>query len=811
MPRKRAKFLETRTFGFVIAAFVAVVFAFVPFISALLEPLELKTVDTHFILKNSNRGKTVQEGSVYAEKNLKISDDILIVGIDFNSLTRYGKWPFPRWRHADLVKAFARIKDQTRREKSLFLDVFFIDPDGEAPEDDATLSAAIAESGRVYLETALSRAPNTTAAAEEMNARELSLYERLGTLTRVSGPWRDMTPFLGSEPPLPAYIEATKGYGHANFVPDRDQVYRRQPLVAKASVLLETLKLDDLKPGYTVNAAAFERLAWADKDGFYHSIDTPLDARGLATLRQAMERSAPKKVEDTNADGVPDAEYFLVRKFKDYFVPSITLALALDYFGKTLDDAEVVIGKHIRIDAPTRFDQATGGRVPYVIQETQDEYDKDGNLVKEGRRRAVPFIEIPIDHEGRMLVNFMGGPSSDSPEGPQTFPVRSYAGYADKAPGDDPTTWRRTMAATNKIVMVGAFAKGMAADEKPTPFGLMYGIEIHANALNTILMDNFIRPAPRWANLLVLFGLVFFIAFLSSRLSTIISFFGTLLIVTGYFAGVSVVFEEKAFLLNFATPAMAMAFTFISIVVYRAMTEERDKRRIRETFGKYVSPKVVDQLVENPPELGGVDKQLTVLFSDIRGFTTLSESMSPQELVNHLNVYLTAMTDTILEYGGTLDKYVGDEIMCFWGAPLPQEDHAVLACKCALRQMQKLKELNETWPEAIRINIGIGLNSGIMTVGNMGSPIRMNYTLMGDNVNLGARLEGTNKEYGTNIIISEYTYGLVKDHFIVRELDNIRVKGKNKPVLIYELVDCLEGLDPPSFDKEKHARSAKRK
>ncbi|MBL8966094.1 MAG: adenylate/guanylate cyclase domain-containing protein, partial [Spirochaetaceae bacterium] len=148
-------------------------------------------------------------------------------------------------------------------------------------------------------------------------------------------------------------------------------------------------------------------------------------------------------------------------------------------------------------------------------------------------------------------------------------------------------------------------------------------------------------------------------------------------------------------------------------------------------------------------------------------------------------------------YGGTLDKYVGDEVMCFWGAPLPQEDHAVLACKCALRQMQKLRELNEGWPEAIRINIGIGLNSGIMTVGNMGSPIRMNYTLMGDNVNLGARLEGTNKEYGTNIIISEFTYGLVKDHFVVRELDNIRVKGKNKPVLIYELVDCVGPLDPP--------------
>jgi adenylate cyclase len=225
------------------------------------------------------------------------------------------------------------------------------------------------------------------------------------------------------------------------------------------------------------------------------------------------------------------------------------------------------------------------------------------------------------------------------------------------------------------------------------------------------------------------------------------------------------------------------------------MTEEREKQRIQTMFGKFVSKTVVDQMVETgqQPELGGVDKELTVLFSDIRGFTTLSEAMTPQELVIHLNTYLTAMTDIIMEYQGTLDKYVGDEIMCFWGAPIPQTNHALLACKCALRQMSKLAELNSIWPPERRIDIGIGINSGIMTVGNMGSIGRMNYTLMGDNVNLGARLEGTNKQYQTNIIISEYTYGLVKKFIIARELDNIRVKGKNKPVMIYELIDVIEG------------------
>jgi adenylate cyclase len=313
-------------------------------------------------------------------------------------------------------------------------------------------------------------------------------------------------------------------------------------------------------------------------------------------------------------------------------------------------------------------------------------------------------------------------------------------------------------------------------------------------------MDNFLHAVPRWVDLVSLAVLVLIVAFMTSRIPTILSLFGTLVLIVAFFIATTMTFDYRSTLVNFSSPALGMVFTFLTIVVYRAMTEERDKKAIRETFGKYLSPKVVDQLVENPPELGGVDKDLTVLFSDIRSFTTLSESMSPQELVDHLNTYLTAMTDVIFEYGGYLDKYVGDEVMCFWGAPLPQPDHAIRACKCALRQMQRLRELNDAWPETIRINIGIGLNSGIMTVGNMGSPTRMNYTLMGDNVNLGARLEGTNKEYGTNIIISEFTYGLVRDYFLVRELDNIRVKGKNKPVLIYELVDCLGDIAPAPLE-----------
>jgi adenylate cyclase len=260
-----------------------------------------------------------------------------------------------------------------------------------------------------------------------------------------------------------------------------------------------------------------------------------------------------------------------------------------------------------------------------------------------------------------------------------------------------------------------------------------------------------------------------------------------------YFFAVIFVFDRYRFVLNLSAPLITGVLTLFSMIVYRILTEEKEKKAIQGMFSNYVSKSVVDELLKHPEklELGGEDKQITVLFSDIRGFTTLSEKLTPQELVSHLNEYLSAMTDLIFKYEGTLDKYVGDEIMAFWNAPVEQENHAELACRTALEMMEVLHALNEQWPEQKKLNIGIGLNTGVMTVGNMGSKNRMDYTLMGDNVNLGARLEGTNKIYGTNIIISEFTYEQVKERFVCRELDNIRVKGKQQPVKIYEVMDYL--------------------
>jgi len=792
MAKKYSKIFATRYFGLVIGLLVFLLLAVFMEGTVLIDNIELNVLDLNFRLKNIGRRTRVQEGVTLEKRNVNISADILIVGIDDRSLDKFGRWPFPRYTEANLINSFSRIKNQNERERALFMDIFFVEP-SNAAEDDALLVESIEQSGRVYLETILTRSENPPGTEEEYFGRQEIMYQHFGKITNIKGDWTKIETFHGMFPPLKPYARATRGYGHPNFVEDNDEVYRKQPLIVKSAVFIEEFRLDDLTTNDLTEQEYlnFTRLAWMDMDNILHDVSFPLTDKVLADLAKEMEKNAPFKAVDTDNDKKPDLYYYVVKKYKDNFLPSITLSLALDYFNKKLSDIEVVLGAYILIPDPQKFNLETQKWESYVLERA------------DGKIADINEIKIPINDSGQMLINFMGIGSSPSPQGHQTFPVRSFSGYAARVAGPDPQAWPRTKAVGNKILMVGPFSKGIAEDEKTTPYGLMYGVEIHANALNTILMNNFLHYLPRWANILILLAITMFTAFMVSRLPTIWSLIISMIMMVVFFFSVSLIFDIYNTIITLSAPMLGILLAFLSVIVYRIMTEEKDKARIRDMFGKYVSPRVVDQILANPPELGGVDKDITVFFSDIRGFTTFSEAMTPQELVNHLNQYLTAMTDIILDYQGTLDKYVGDEIMCFWGAPLPQEEHAILACQCALQQMETLNKMNENWPPERRINIGIGVNSGIMTVGNMGSMGRMNYTLMGDNVNLGARLEGTNKQYLTNIIISEFTYGLVKDRIIARELDNIRVKGKNKPVLIYELNDVTDGYEPAAAAQTK--------
>jgi len=786
--------LKPSNFGLIIGLLVFLIITLIANVTNVFGQLETNALDWHFKIKNLKQQKILQTGVSIEERNLRVSPDIIIIGIDSSTLDLFGRWPFSRSIHASFLDSLSRIQRQNEREASVFLDVFFINPDENA-YNDVKLINSMQDNNRVFLETVLDINPPSYT-MPDMFDRQQALYDQSGLITNVQGDFRNLFVYHSAEPPLIPYAKNVAGYGHANFKEDEDKKYRRQQMIARLTEELTVLRFEELKPGFTVNVENFERLAWQDEQGNWHDVDMPLTEKILDDLAGELESNAPQTAEDLDGDGEPDNYYYQLTQYRDTFIPSITLALAADYFHINLSDIKVVLGSHILLDNPRIFDPDSQEIVPYRIMTKAPVLDDEGNLVEEAKYRNIPEIRIPINEGGEMLINFMGPRSNSGRGGFQTFPVRSYSAYTRRIPPENPESWPRTKALGNKILMVGGFFQG--TDEKTTPWGLMYGVEIHANALNTILMDNFIIPAPEWSEWIILFIVILFVAFYTSRINTGWSFLITLLFLGGYFlVGDIVFFEQRNIMLHYATPAMGAILAFVSVVIYRVVMEESDKRMLKDMFGKYVNPLVVEQMMMSPPVLGGTDMDVTVFFSDIRSFTTLSESMEPQELVALLNQYLTSMTDCMMDYTGTLDKYIGDAIMGFWGAPLAQEEHAQMACKSALKQLELLSSLNETLPEHKRIRIGIGLNSGICTVGNMGSQGRMNYTCMGDNVNLASRLEAINKQYRTELVISEYTYRKIEGdpRFICRELDDIRVKGKRKPVRIYELVGYDGSLD----------------
>jgi adenylate cyclase len=393
--------------------------------------------------------------------------------------------------------------------------------------------------------------------------------------------------------------------------------------------------------------------------------------------------------------------------------------------------------------------------------------------------------------DGSALINYTG-------------PYRTYSQYSmwDVMSGTlAPDTFR------DKIVLVGGTAIAIG-DIRTTPFASQdptyMGVEVHANIIDNLLHSEdkgrgFLQRGPHEEMIDIGFILVFGVAFgfLFSRITPLYSTLLMLatLLVFGWFVYFS--FASKGQWLSFVIPAATLAANYAGITSVRMVREESEKRKIRKTFSQYLSPGVIE-LIEKDPEkyirTGGEMKELTILFSDIRGFTTISEKLTPDELVQLLNEYFGQMTEIVFATNGTLDKYIGDAIMAFWGSPYPQEDHAFRSCSCALQMVSGLAKLNEKLKSSGRppIGIGIGLNTGQVNVGNMGSARRLSWTVMGDNVNLASRLEGITKQYHVQLIISEATYRHVASQFVCRELDKIRVKGKTQPVNIYELMDVAE-------------------
>ena len=468
--------------------------------------------------------------------------------------------------------------------------------------------------------------------------------------------------------------------------------------------------------------------------------------------------------------------------YHDYLVPTLALPVLMDTLKIDKDHIKIVPGKFVKMKM------------------------ENGSV-----------ITIPIDEQGRMILSW-SKKWGKSPFGRhvgfhellQYRKLEDTVAYQEKMStqydldAEDLAVLaenKQTLAKSRKIlselkgkiVIVGLSAQaatdiGATTLEAKTPL-----MTTHANVLNTIFQGDFLAKAPPLTDALIVLILVLIMLvaglWVKSALNELLLAIGlfVLLGLTDY------LMLASGFVVNYTFTFMAAIFSFIALIANKFVLYDQQKNQIKSTFMQYLSPDVVKELVDNPDlaRLGGKRQEITAYFSDVQGFTGISEGLAPEELVHLLNEYLTSMTDIILSHGGTVDKYEGDAIVAFFGAPIPHEDHARRACRASIDMQKKLDKLREHWvgegypPILARM----GVNTGQAVVGNMGSQQRMDYTMMGDTVNLASRLEGANKAYGSYLMISQATKEAIGDEFVTRKLDLLKVVGKKEPIIVYELME----------------------
>jgi len=449
----------------------------------------------------------------------------------------------------------------------------------------------------------------------------------------------------------------------------------------------------------------------------------------------------------SDLDGKLRWEYLYI-KYADDIYPSLSLVAAAQALGKTIGDITVYAGRGVQVG---------------------DTY-------------------IPVEPAGRMRIDYLGRD--------RTLP---YLSAADVLSGSFQASDLK-----DKVVFLGTTAIS-TYDFVVTPFSArMPGVEKNATVVENILNKRFLKNAPLSIVSFVVLVTGLILSFLLPQMRAMHGLILSLALMGVFAAGNQYLFAYRGYYANFFYPFANMSLISVFSVAYKYLTEERKAKELKKMFSHYVSPKIVEELLKDPElaKLGGYRREITVLFSDVRGFSTFSEKRKPEEVVTHLNEYLQEMTDIIFKWDGTLDKFVGDEIMAFWGAPLEQPNHAELAVKCALNMSDRLDELQAKWRAEGKypLDNGIGINTGDVLVGNIGSADKkMDYTVMGDHVNLGARVETLTRKYDSRVLITEFTYEKIKNladegklyRVDMKEMDTVKVKGKEIPVKIYGIHSTL--------------------
>ena len=607
---------------------------------------------------------------------------VRIVDINEDSLAKIGQWPWPRTTMAEIVQKLAG-----QGAAAVAFDVLFSEPDQTSPEEAikrltaeeaAAVSAAIAgrETHDATFAKAVGAAPTILATALTNRPSETPLSVKAGFAVAGDDPKPFLRNFAGATHNLPALEDAAAGIGSINWVPDRDQVIRRVPLLYRVG--------EDYVP-----TLAVEALRVAQGAGSYI-------------------------LKASNASG----EF--------------------------------------------AFGQATGL-----------------NHIKVGN------VEIPTDPDGGIWLQFR-------PSNPAAF-IPAWKVLAGTNDASD---------VAGRIILVGTSAPGLI-DLRATPLDASIpGVEIHAEALEHILSGRSLtRPDYALAlelTLVIAIGLG--LSFILPRISASASAVLGLSMIVVIFGGGWAIYRYEGLLLDPSFPALALSILVAVATLYVYRRVEQQRGEVRRAFGYYVSPTVVDEIMKHPVrlELGGEVRELTLLFCDVRNFTSISEQLTAHELTHFINTLLTPLSAIILEHRGTIDKYMGDAIMAFWNAPLDDPDHAGQACRSALGMIARMDDLNRDWQKEAdaagrpfkRVSIGIGINSGPCCVGNLGSVQRFDYSAIGDDVNVASRFEGLSKLYSVPIVVGEPTVAQIAGAEVL-ELDLMRVKGRTQPVRIFTLLGAL--------------------
>jgi adenylate cyclase len=607
---------------------------------------------------------------------------VRIVDIDEASLARIGQWPWPRTIMRDLL-----LQLTDKGAAAVGFDILFVEPDRTSleeiakrlPEAQASVLLRYMAEERTNDQAfaqALGETPSVLGTSLSRSSTA-SIRAKAGFVVAGDDPWPFIPSFPGASGNLPELEAAAKGIGAINWVPDRDQIVRRVPLL-------------------------------------YRIGNEPVPALSAELLRVGQ-------------------------------------------------GAGTYILKAANASGETGFGRNTGL-----------------NHLKIGN------IEIPTDPDGSIFIKFRRS-------NPAAF-IPAWKVLSGELPQAD---------VAGRIVLVGTSAPGLL-DLRATPLSpAIPGVEIHAQVLEHILAGrSLVRPDYALAiEETIMIALALLLAAILPYVTAAWAAVCTLVTVVTLIFGGWLMFRAGGLLIDTAYPTLALAGIAGAITFYVYRGVETQRTTIRSAFGRYLAPEVIEEIIADPNklELGGEVRELTLMFCDVRNFTSISEQLSAAELTHFVNELLTPLSETILHHRGTIDKYMGDAVMAFWNAPIDDARHADHACEAALQMAAKLKDLNAQWAQQAadvqrqfkEVRIGIGINTGDCCVGNFGSSVRFDYSAIGDEVNVTSRLEGLSKMYGLTAIVSERTLARAKQDFPIIELDIVMVKGRERPTRIYTLQQLL--------------------